>query len=447
MAAPESATAPEASVPETTRGQRRAVAIVIAVVFVDLLGFGVVIPILPYYVRSFGVTDVVIGLLAASYSMMQFLFAPTLGRLSDEHGRRPVIMLSLVGSVVAWIVFGLAGQFDATFGLVAGLLTLFASRMVAGAMGGNIAAAQAYVADVTPVERRAGALGLLGASFSLGFIFGPAIGGVMASDAVVAGARALLPAAVPATRFSLPSFAAAGLSLLALGAATFALPEPERTRRAGERTSLLGGFAAALRDADLRGLVIAFFVLSVAFSGVQVMFIPFVADVYGFDATNAALLLTYVGVLGALNQGVLVGQLSRRYSPVRIAIAGAAILVVGFGAMPFSPAIGEALLPAVGPLGPALLALLVVLGLFAVGNGLVNVALATLVSIGATEDTQGSAFGVTQGAGSLGRTIGPPVMAALYVLARPTPFVVGALLVVPIVALLGGMARGSARGG
>jgi MFS family permease len=193
--------------------------------------------------------------------------------------------------------------------------------------------------------------------------------------------------------------------------------------------------------------VIAFFVLSVAFSGVQVMFIPFVADVYGFDATNAALLLTYVGVLGALNQGVLVGQLSRRYSPVRIAIAGAAILVVGFGAMPFSPAIGEALLPAVGPLGPALLALLVVLGLFAVGNGLVNVALATLVSIGATEDTQGSAFGVTQGAGSLGRTIGPPVMAALYVLARPTPFVVGALLVVPIVALLGGMARGSARGG
>ena len=440
MAAPESATAPRATAPEPSRGSRRAVAIVVAVVFVDLLGFGVVIPILPYYVRSFGVSDVVIGLLAASYSMMQFLSAPTLGRLSDAHGRRPVIMLSLAGSVVAWVVFGLAGAAASAVGLLAGLATLFASRMVAGAMGGNIAAAQAYVADVTPTERRAGALGLLGASFSLGFIFGPAIGGVMASDAVVAGARSVLPTAVPATRFSLPSFAAAGLSLLAFLAAAVALPEPERARTAGESTSLVAQFLDALRDADLRGLVVAFFVLSVAFSGVQVMFIPFVADVYGFDATNAALLLTYVGVLGALNQGVLVGRLSRRYSPVRIAIGGALLLVVGFGALPFSPAIGEALLAPVGPLGPALLALLIVLGLFAVGNGLVNVSLATLVSIGATEESQGSAFGVTQGAGSLGRTVGPPIMAALYVLARPIPFVVGAVLVVPIVAVLVGIA-------
>ena len=436
MGAPEAATAQSAS-----RGQRRAVAVVVAVVFLDLVGFGVVIPILPYYVRSFGVSDVAIGLLAASYSVMQFLFAPVLGRLSDARGRRPVLMLSLAGSVIAWTAFGLAGQTAALFGTVAGLATLFAARMVAGAMGGNIATAQAYVADVTPVERRAGALGLIGASFSLGFIFGPALGGLFASDAVVEVARSAFPAFVPATRFSLPSFAAAGLSLAALAAAAVFLQEPERTRGRAVRTSLVGGFASALADANLRGLIVAFFVASVAFSGIQVMFIPFVADVYGFDATAVALLLTYVGLLGAANQGVLVGRLARRFPTARIAIAGAAVLLVSLAAMPFSPWIGRVLLPTVGPIGPELLALLLALGLLAVGNGLLNVSLATLVSVGASEEEQGSAFGVTQGAGSLGRTVGPPAMAALYVLARPAPFVAGALLVVPIIAILVGIAR------
>ena len=442
MGAPEAATATR-----TSRGQRRAVAIVVAVVILDLVGFGVVIPILPYYVRSFGVSDVAIGLLAASYSIMQFLFAPVLGRLSDARGRRPVLMLSLLGSVIAWTAFGLAGETAALFGTLAGLATLFAARAVAGAMGGNIATAQAYVADVTPVDRRAGALGLIGASFSLGFIFGPALGGLFASDAVVATARAVFPAFVPATRFSLPSFAAAGLSLTALAGAAVFLPEPERTRGSAVRSSLVGGFASALRDTNLRGLVVAFFVASVAFSGIQVMFIPFVADVYGYDATAVALLLTYVGVLGAVNQGVLVGQLSRRYTSGRIAIAGAAVLLVSLTALPFSPEIGRTLLPTIGPVGPALAALLIALGLLAVGNGLLNVSLATLVSLGASEEEQGSAFGVTQGAGSLGRTVGPPAMAALYVVARPAPFVVGALLVVPIIAILAGIARGSPGGG
>lgn len=137
MAAPEAATGGR-----PLRQPRRALAIVIGIVFLDLLGFGVVIPILPFYVRSFGVTDVVIGLLAASYSIMQFLFAPLLGRLSDTHGRRPVLMLSLAGSVIAWTVFGIAAEFT-TFGLWVGIGVLFVSRMVAGAMGGNIATAQA----------------------------------------------------------------------------------------------------------------------------------------------------------------------------------------------------------------------------------------------------------------------------------------------------------------
>ncbi|MFB6130393.1 MAG: MFS transporter [Salinigranum sp.] len=449
MSVPEAATARRAGeIPVPS--PRRSLGVVIFVVFLDLLGFGVVVPVLPFYVRSFGVSDVYIGLLAASYSLMQFLFAPYLGRLSDRRGRRPVIMLSLVGSVVAWTVFGLAGEF-VSLGVPVAVGLLFLSRMVAGAMGGNIAAAQAYIADVTPPERRAGALGLVGASFALGFVFGPAIGGFFASDPAIAAARAVLPSFVPATRFSLPSFAAAGLSLLSLGFAARFLVEPDRRREetTARSTTLVGQFAEALRDRNLRGLVVSFFVTSVSFSGVQVMFVPFVADVYGFDEAQAALLLTYVGVVGVVNQGVLVGRLSRRYGESAVALAGAVLLFVAFLALPFSPQLGRLVPPVGGPawLSPATVALLASLAVLSVGNGLLNVALAALVSRGATAETQGSAFGVTQGAGSLGRTVGPPIMAGLYALAAYwSPFVAGAALIVPVVVVLFG-ALGRRRAG
>jgi len=318
-------------------------------------------------------------------------------------------------------------------------------------MGGNIAAAQAYVADVTAPDERAGALGLVGASFSLGFIFGPAIGGALASETAVRAAAGL---PIPATRFSLPAFGAAAMSLVALGVALVALDEPDRHRTTGARSTLVGDFATALRDPALRGLVLAFFLVSVAFAGVQVMFIPFVADAsaYGFDASAAALLLTYVGVLGAVNQGVLVGHLAERFGSARLAVVGAGILLAALAALPFAPELGG-LLPAFVPDGPAwltreLVALLAVLGLLSFGNGLLNPSLATLVSASASGDRQGAAFGVTQGAGSLGRTVGPPVAAALYALVYWSPFVAGALVVLPVVALLVGIARdGEASGG
>ncbi|WP_435348377.1 MFS transporter [Haloarchaeobius sp. HRN-SO-5] len=411
--------------------RRRAMVAVTLVVFLDLLGFGIVIPILPFYVRSFAVSDFYIGLLAASYSVMQFLFAPLLGRLSDQRGRRPVLVLSLLGSVLAWTVFGLAGA----------LWLLFVSRMLAGAMGGNIATAQAYVADVTPPADRAAALGILGASFALGFIFGPAIGGVLASDAVVAAARDVLPAFVPANRFSLPSFAAAGMSLLGVVVALAFLPEPERHRPVGERETLVGGFRSALADADLRGLVVAFFLVSLAFSGVQVAFIPWLADTFGYAEPEAALFLTYIGVLGVVVQGGLVGRISRGVGDQRMAVVGATALAVALAAIPVAPTAGR-VLPAVGPLPPSAVALVLLLPLLSFGNGLLNAALGALVSSAAGADWQGSAFGVTQGAGSLGRTVGPPAMAGLYAFAAHwTPFVVGGALVVPVVAILATVRR------
>ncbi len=420
-------------------GRRRALVAVLAIVFVDLLGFGIVVPILPFYVRDLGGTDVVYGLLAASYSLMQFVSAPLLGQLSDARGRRPVLMLSLLANTVAWTVFGLGGEVGAAAGATAALATLFLARMLAGAMGGNIATAQAYIADVTPADRRAGALGLVGAAFGLGFVFGPALGSVLASDGVVAAAAGTFPAFVPATRFSLPSFGAAALSFLAfLGAWAF-LPEPERQARTAGRPRIVGQFVDAARDATLRPLVGAFLVASVAFSGIQVAFIPYVADVYGYDASQAGLLLTYVGALAVVNQGVVVGRLSRVVPARQLAAAGAALLVVALAAFPFSPEIGRALLGerAILGFGPRVVALLGALTLLSLGNSLLNVSLTTLVSLATSADRQGGAFGVTQGAGSLGRTVGPPVMTALYALVVYwSPFVFGAALTVGIVVLL-----------
>ncbi|MEF8871495.1 MAG: MFS transporter [Haloarculaceae archaeon] len=432
MSTPRAATAGAAG----SVSRRRSLATVLGIVFIDLLGFGVIIPILPFYVRSFGVSDVFIGLLAASYSLTQFVFAPLLGRLSDERGRRPVLMLSVFGSAVAWTLFGLGGEFETLFGTVGALGALFAARMLAGAMGGNIATAQAYITDVTPREDRAAALGLVGATFGLGFVFGPALGAVVASDPAVATARNILPGFVPATTFSLPSFLAAGLSLLAFVAAFLFLPEPNRTRTTGRGGGLVSQFRTALADADLRPLVLVFLVVSLAFSGVQVAFIPFVADIYGYQEAQAGLLLTYIGVLGVLNQGVVVRALSRRFADARLAVGGASLLLVALVLLPFAPILGRALLPGILGASPELVALLVVLAILSSGNGLLNVGTASMVSAAADEESQGSAFGVTQGAGSLGRTVGPPVMTAIYVLVYWAPFLLGAVLTATVVAAL-----------
>lgn len=436
MASSRAATSREADTSLPT-GSRGSVAVVVAIVFIDLLGFGIIIPILPFYVRSFGVSDVFIGLLAASYSLAQFVAAPVLGRISDERGRRPVLMLSVGVSGVAWLVFGFAAEVDAALGTAVGLTTLFGARLLAGAAGGNLSAAQAYIADVTPMEHRPAALGLVGAAFGLGFVFGPAIGGLVASEVVVSTASAVLPAFVPVTPFSLPSFTAAGLSFLAFVTTVLVLAEPERTRGPALRTTIVGQFRTALADAVLRPLVVAFFLTSVAFAGITVMFVPFVADFFGYGPTEAAIFLAYIGALGIVNQGVLVGKLSRRYGVRRVVRAGVVSLFSALVVLAVSPLAGTTSLFG-GPvwLSGGLVVLLAFGALASFGNGAITVGLAALVSEAATEDEQGAAFGVTQGAGSLGRTVGPPLAAAGYVAVYWSPFIAGALVLIPVVVLL-----------
>lgn len=424
--------------PASASGARRRVAVVVGIVFIDLLGFGIIIPILPFYVRSFGVSDVFIGLLAASYSLAQFAAAPVLGRISDERGRRPVLMLSVGVAGIAWVVFGFAAEIGAGLGVTFGLVVLFGARLLAGAAGGNIAAAQAYIADVTSPADRTGALGLVGAAFGLGFVFGPAVGGLLASDTAVSTARAALPGFVPVTPFSLPSFAAAGFSFLALGAATVVLKEPDRIRSPARRVTFVAQFRTALADLTLRPLVIAFFLTSLAFAGITVMFVPFMADFFGYDATGAAMFLAYIGALGIVNQGVLIGWLSRRFGVRRVVRGGVVSLFLALVLLAASPLAGTASLVAGGPgwVTGGLVVLLAFGALASFGNGAITVGLAALVSEGATDDAQGAAFGVTQGAGSLGRTVGPPLAATAYVVVYWSPFVAGALLLVPVALLL-----------
>ena len=437
MASSQAATSARADAPSSA-GTRRRVAVVVGIVFVDLLGFGIIIPILPFYVRSFGVSDVFIGLLAASYSLAQFGAAPILGRISDERGRRPVLMLSVGIGGVAWILFGFAAEINATAGTALGLVVLFGARLLAGAAGGNIAAAQAYIADVTTPAERPGALGLVGAAFGLGFVFGPAIGGLLASETAVSTARAVFPAFVPVTVFSLPSFAAAGFSFLALAATVVVLKEPDRVRTPARRVTFVGQFRAALADSTLRPLVVAFFLTSLSFAGITVMFVPFLADFFGYGATEAALFLAYIGALGVVNQGVLVGWLSRKVGVRYVVRAGVVALFLALVLLAVSPLAGTDALLVSGPdwLTGGLVVLLAFGALASFGNGATTVGLAALVSEGATGDAQGAAFGVTQGAGSLGRTVGPPLAAAAYVALYWSPFVAGALVLVPVALLL-----------
>jgi MFS family permease len=420
--------------------RRRVVGTLFLVVFLDLLGFGILIPVIPLYAKFFGANEFVGSLLIATYSLFQFVGAPVLGRLSDERGRRPVLLLSLAGSVLAWTLFGLAGELGGTVGALNGLVVLFFARAVAGAMGGNIATANAYMADVTPPEDRARGLGILGAAFGLGFVFGPAIAGVVSSPAALDAFRAALPAAVPVSEFTMPSFTAAALSAANLALAAAVLPEPRRTRTAVAPTSRLRRLYDAVRSPDLGALVVAFFLASFAFSAFESQFIFLTSDRLGYGTAENAVLLTYVGVLVAVVQGGLVGPLTERFGEYRLALAGAAIQVVALALVPFS--LSWEFVPALGPVESGGVALALVSTPLAFGNALTNVSLNALVSLNAAADEQGGAFGLTQSAGSLARTVGPALAGLLYVaVAHWLPFVVAGLLFVPVLVLLGVVVR------
>lgn len=340
---------------------------ILLIVFTDLVGFGIVIPLLPLYAETMNPSPLLFGLLMASFSLMQLIFAPILGRLSDRRGRRGVLLVSLAGAVAGYLLFAIADSF----------VVLLLSRVVAGIAGANIATAQAVIADVTPAEQRARGMGLIGAAFGLGFIAGPALAGVLVR---------ISPAA--------PGIGAAAFSATAFVMTALLLEEtlPPGRRDAVPRRLGVAALLHAWGDPVLgRLLAIALAVLA-GFSAFEVTFAQLVYRRFGLHAGNIAFLFAYVGVLAAAMQGLLVGRLAHRLGESRLLLVGLA-----------STALGLVLIAAQHSL-PALVAVLPVLTF---GQAMVMPALSTLVSHTAPVERQGETLGAYQGAASLARVIGP----------------------------------------
>jgi len=340
--------------------------IVFVTVFIDLLGFGIIIPLLPFYAQTFGATAFTVGLLSTSFSLMQFIFAPIWGRVSDRVGRRPIILLGLLGSCLSYLGFGLANT----------LTALFAARIFAGIAGANIPTAQAVVADLTTPENRAKGMGLVGAAFGLGFIFGPAIGGFLSRYGYAA-----------------PAYFASGVSLANFVAAWFLLPEtlkPEH--RAVERVGRIDALRAALARPHLPLLLLIGFLIVAAFSAYESTFALFAERTHGFNASSIGYVFAFVGVILVVVQGALVGRAVKWLGEHHIVPASLALVAVGLLMIPGTTSVA---------------ALLVASGVMAVGMGFNNPSLMSLISRYSSAEDQGGVLGLTQSLNSLARIIGP----------------------------------------
>lgn len=373
-------------------------AILFLTVFVDLVGFGIVLPLLPFYADRFGASGLQIGVLVFSYSAAQLLFAPVWGRLSDRYGRRPILIIGLIGSAISYVIFAYAGS----------ILALLLSRIMAGVGGANIPVAQAYIADITPPEKRAGGMGLIGAAFGLGFIFGPAIGGLLAPIAPEA-----------------PGLAAAALCALNAGLALFFLPESlsvaERGRRfvrravaAADAPSRLEQVRILLRDRAVVQILVLSFLFTAAFSSMHPVFPLFVDGRLGLGERGVGWLFTFLGTVSAIMQGGVVRALAPRIGELGL---------VRLCAIPFAAG-----LLLIG-LAQNLAVILLGLTLLAVGFGGTLPSLVSLLSQAVPDDVQGGSLGIGQSVTAASRIFGPFMGGVMWDLAGPTsPFIAGSLL-------------------
>jgi DHA1 family tetracycline resistance protein-like MFS transporter len=387
-------------------------AILFLIVFIDLVGFGMVIPLLPYYALHFSATPLEVTLMMACYSFAQFFSSPFLGRLSDRLGRRPILLVSLCFSVVSYLWLGFA---DA-------LWMLFAARLLAGAGAGNIAAAQAYITDVTTPENRAKGMGMIGAAFGLGFTLGPALGGLLAGSDPTADAVAR------------PAFAAAALSALALVLASVLLKESLSPELKGlaNRPGRLALAKEVLQRRTLRDLILLFFLTTCAFAGLESTFALWAVSVFGWGPLQIGWIFFYVGLILAAVQGGLIGKLSRRFGETWLTIYGALLLAVGLITLPLSL---------------SLTAVLIVMALLSLGLGFLNPSVTSLVSREASADERGGILGVNQSAQSLARILGPALAGIVYTVGgRNAPYYVGALIMLVVVAMAIKLPRGEKTG-
>lgn len=388
---------------------------IILVVFIDLLGFSLILPLLPYYATTYGASSALTGLLVASYAMMQLIGAPLLGRLSDRFGRRSVLLISVGGTSLGFLLLGLAqpiGTFlaqiinpNATNAFI--LALLFLSRVLDGLTGGNLSVAQAYITDVTEQKERAKGLGLIGAAFGLGFIIGPAAGGMLSQWG-----------------YAVPAFVATTLSAFNLGLIYFWLPESlSASRRAELRAHpkapiTLQALVIALKRPYSGSLLTTRFFFNLAFSILQTIFSLYALKRFNLEARETGFILTYVGLLSVFVQGFLVGRLSTRYRDdllIPIAVSVMSVAMLGWSWAPTLPW------------------LLVVMAPMSISGGLLNTLLSSALTKAVHKDEVGGILGLGASIDSATRIIAPILGGVLIQqYGASAPGICGALILVAL---------------
>jgi len=349
---------------------------IILVVFIDLLGFSLILPLLPYYAETFHANAFVTGLLVASYAVAQLIGAPLLGRMSDRYGRRPILLASIIGTFLGFILLGIANS----------LWILFAARIVDGLTGGNLSIAQAYISDVTDAKDRAKGLGLIGAAFGLGFIIGPVTGGFLSQWG-----------------YAVPAFAAAAMSFTNLALIFFWLPESLSAEKRMEMTDkkpavTLGALLVAWRRPFSGTLLISRFFFGVAFAIFQTIFSLYALTKFNLTAAQTGYVLTYVGVLSVLTQGYLVGKITNRYREDLLIVACVALMAISM--------IGWAMASSV-------LVLLIVLAPTSLAGGILNTLLSSTLTKAVPPQEIGGILGFSASIDSSTRIIAPILGGAL----------------------------------
>jgi len=384
--------------------------VIFLTVFIDLVGFGIVLPLLPIYSDSFGASGFMVGVIMASFSAMQFLFAPMWGRLSDRIGRRPVLLVSTAGAAISYAVFG----YGSTLAGNTALTVLLLSRMVAGVCGANITVAQAYIADITPPEQRSKRMGLVGMAFGLGFIFGPILGGVAAKHFGVSG----------------PGYLAAGLCAANFFLALVRLPESRQPGSAPvSQRPRFAQWAHVLAQPTVGPLVITFFFATFCFTCFETTLGLMVGENFGLDlksgkdAGTVTALFAFCGIVGAFVQGGPIGKLVKKMGEPKLIVISLFLVALSLAPIPFIHGHGGlswgVLLQSEGL---PWLALLFVLALLAIGSGLTRPPLFGMLSILTPESEQGATLGVAQSAGSLARILGPMFAGGLFHLHPTWPY-------------------------
>lgn len=362
------------------------------VVFVDLLGFSLILPLLPFYAETYGATSLVVGLLIASYAAAQLFGAPLLGRLSDRFGRRPILLVSIAGTLLGFLILGFADPLGRILagrtapgsfvnGVILGIL--FFSRILDGLTGGNLTVAQAYITDVTEEKDRARGLGLIGAAFGLGFILGPAMGGLLSTWG-----------------YDVPAFGAAGLATINLIAIAAFLPE-SLTQEIRSRLAIrqrppftLSALWQALNRPSVGPLLQIRFFYGLAFAMFQTLFPLFAQYRLGLDARQTGFVLAYLGVLVTLIQGVGVGRLVKRYSETNLIMAGVVLLTAAMLAWAITPNVWV---------------MLVVLAPLALAGGGLNTILNSALTKAVRSEEVGGTLGLSASVESLTRVLAPSV--------------------------------------